>query len=259
MAEKLDLSWFDLNNYKSLKDFTLTQWINALGFRARLNYLLEEKKEDYSDEEKSEIEVAIFSIKNTPILYKVIFSFDGSKNPSFSFNTFSVRSTPVNLFRKISEDCRLKDWENDSDNNDPFNIPVDLIFRRNPKISDMLFTNLLVNLSGTDEQIKKDFLYWLENYRKLMGYYAPKRDFTEKNFNEWVSMQLLPYIDLSLIALYERTSITQYKLGCLLFPDDIEIDSTERIRRTVKPKAEWLLNDSTSISMQAQVYSSFTT
>ena len=259
MAEKLDLSWFDLNNYKSLKDFNLVQWINVLGFRSRLDYLLKEKKGDYSDQEKSHIDIIISTIRNSPLLspFKEISAWE-SIDPSFSFNTCSVRSTSLYLLAKISEDCRLEDWAKDPVNTDPF-IPVDLIFHKNPSIGDMAFTNVLVDLSGSDKQIKKDFLYWLENYRRATGYYAPKKNFTEKNSNEWISMQLLPYIDLTLIALYEGISITQYKLGSLLFPDDIEIDGTERIRRTVKPKAEWLLEQSTSLAMQSQVNSSYTT
>ncbi len=49
MTKKIDPSWFDLNNYKSLMHFDLAQWINVLGFRMRLNYLLKEKKGDYSE------------------------------------------------------------------------------------------------------------------------------------------------------------------------------------------------------------------
>ena len=311
MTKKIDLSWFDLNNYKSLEHFDLAQWINVLGFRMRLNYLLKEKNGDYSDEEISQINSIISTIRNSPLLSPFEeFSAGGSIDSSFSFNTCSVRSTSLYMLAKISEDCRLKDWvavqysneDIDEDigelisnllnfetaqeardfidsnpsiktkgvtkdflrsiegpvNSDSF-IPVDLIFHKNPSLGDISFTSVLVDLSSSDEQISKDFLYWLENYRRETGYYAPKRNFTEKKFNEWITMQLLPYIDLTLIALHEGTSITQYKLGSLLFPDDIEIDGTERIRRTVKPKANWLLEDSTLLAMQSQVNSSYPT
>ena len=252
MKKKIDLSWFDLNNYKSLKHFDLAQWINVLGFRMRLNYLLKEKKGDYSDEEKSQIDSIISTIKYNPLQSPFEdFSTGESTDSSFSFNTCSVRSTSLYLFAKIALDCRLEDWVKDPINTDPF-IPVDLVFHKNPSLGDMSLTNVLVDLSSSDEQISQDFLYWLAHYRRDTGYYAPKKNFTEKNLDEWISMQLLPYIDLTLIALHEGTSITQYKLGYLLFPDDIEIDGTERIRRTVKPKANWLLEDSTSLAMQSQ-------
>ena len=66
--------------------------------------------------------------------------------------------------------------------------------------------------------------------------------FTTIDLQRWVKLKVLSYIDLILISSYEGKTLTQNMLGRVLFPDDYDIDVTERIRQSVKPLADSLLD-----------------
>ncbi len=59
--------------------------------------------------------------------------------------------------------------------------------------------------------------------------------------NKWIKYRVLAYLDLKLISDFEGRSITQNKLGRMIYPDEFDIDLTERIRRSVIPCADSLL------------------
>jgi hypothetical protein len=113
-------------------------------------------------------------------------------------------------------------------------------------------THVVMDLSATDEQILSDFRHWLSAFRKVIGITAPVRNFDERHFKDWIDNQVLPYTDLTLWAKANNTIITQNTLGEALFPDADSVDTTERVRRTVKPKAEHLLREETARALQYQ-------
>ncbi|MCQ8128154.1 DUF6387 family protein [Methylomonas rivi] len=116
-------------------------------------------------------------------------------------------------------------------------------------------TRVTVNLYANDEQIIADFKKWLEKVRQDKNLVAPKKLFNEVDFKEWAEYMILPYLDLIIWSKYNEIKITQPVLGNVLFPDEI-VDTTERIRRTIKPKAEWLMQESTINALALQLSSS---
>jgi hypothetical protein len=112
---------------------------------------------------------------------------------------------------------------------------------------------LTVNLGATDEQLITDFGEWLKTHRSITNYKIREKRFTSKDFSKWISHKVLPYLDLSLIADAENKLLTQNLLGRMLFPDEYNVDLTERIRRSVKPLAEWLLDKKTIQALSFQV------
>lgn len=134
---------------------------------------------------------------------------------------------------------------------DPFRIPLYL----NNSMQELVMVNLL----ATDEQVMRDFQYWLTEYRKAKRhkYEARKKNFTNKDVSEWIEYRVLPYMDLMIVAKLEGKTITNFKAGTLLFPDnvDIDVDPTERVRRTIKPKARLLLKYSALTAIRSQSYS----
>jgi len=90
-------------------------------------------------------------------------------------------------------------------------------------------------------------------YRKACGYYSHEKNFTNKNLAEWNKWRLLPYIDLMLVAKANRAEITQNKIARLIFDDELEVDIVDRLRRTTKPKAEWLIREETVTAIHAQI------
>jgi hypothetical protein len=99
-----------------------------------------------------------------------------------------------------------------------------------------------VNLYATDEHIIEDFKIWLANTRSILNKKSAKKVFSVADFNEWAEYQILPYLDLKSWGLFSGCHLTQAMIGHALFPDEFDIDTTERIRRTTKKKADWLMN-----------------
>jgi hypothetical protein len=99
-----------------------------------------------------------------------------------------------------------------------------------------------VNLYATDEHIIEDFKVWLANARSKLNKKSAKKIFSMADFNEWDEYKILPYLDLKSWGLFSGCHLTQAMIGNALFPDELDIDTTERIRRTTKKKADWLMN-----------------
>ncbi|TPQ24336.1 hypothetical protein C2U68_20270 [Methylomonas koyamae] len=112
---------------------------------------------------------------------------------------------------------------------------------------------LLVNLHATDEHIMEDFKNWLIKTRESSSKKSAKKAFTEIDFKEWTEYKILPFIDLKIWGEISGHRLTNSVVGNLLFPEEPEIDTTERIRRTTKPKAERLLNSSIIDAFGVQV------
>jgi hypothetical protein len=110
-----------------------------------------------------------------------------------------------------------------------------------------------VNMHASDEQIVEDFKNWLANTRRVMNKKTAKKRFSVMDFNEWAEYQILPYLDLKIWSLFSGCHLTQVMIGNALFPDELDIDTTERIRRTTKKKADWLMNHTVLDALGRQI------
>ena len=68
----------------------------------------------------------------------------------------------------------------------------------------------------------------------------PGTKFKEDDYLKWHDFKVLPCLDLSLWAKLKNVSITNKLMGEALFPNEFDLDNTERIRQTVKPLANYL-------------------
>ncbi len=57
------------------------------------------------------------------------------------------------------------------------------------------------------------------------------------------SARVIPYWDLVTIAKYENAKIPNHVLGKALFPDEVDVDITERIRKVTKRKSNNVFSD----------------
>jgi hypothetical protein len=130
--------------------------------------------------------------------------------------------------------------------------PLDIILK-NRKNEDCSNTHVTVDLTATDEQITNDFKHWLTKYRQVIGHKSRETNFTDNDLREWVKYRVLPYFDLMLVLKLEGKSITQAQAARLIFPDEYDVDITERLRRTTKQKADNLFNHSAVVAMQVQL------
>jgi hypothetical protein len=120
--------------------------------------------------------------------------------------------------------------------------PHDLNTKQFSRFDFEKLAHVVVDLTATDEQIKYDFNHWLTHIRQALNCQRPKKLFTRADFDRWVELGIIPYLDLVLIAKIEGKKIKQNQLGKLIFPNDLTVDVVERIRKSTKPLAERLMN-----------------
>jgi Family of unknown function (DUF6387) len=96
---------------------------------------------------------------------------------------------------------------------------------------------LAVRYMASDEQLVTDFKRWLMHIRSLGFTAASERPLSHRDFSRWIEMRILPYWDLVTIAAIDRTPLPNHVIGVALFPDEIEVDTTERVRKVVQPLA----------------------
>jgi hypothetical protein len=260
VSKELDTSWFDLKNYDKLSELDLFGWQCQLAMRS------------YMQNYESTAALWRERIKSQPIIaYNDHDDWEWDcyeEHRSHPFNTVSVKSmSAVNAWYGGNDD-RLSDIWRCCELDNKFDIteeeqeliskPLDIFYKeRGIDIHDYgHFHSVEVSLLATDEQIMSDFHYWLTGYRKAISYESHKKNFTDKDLSEWIEYRVLPYIDLMLIAKLEGKSITQAKAARLIFPDEHDIDITERLRRTTKVKADWLFKDSIIYAIGLQVKAS---
>jgi hypothetical protein len=94
---------------------------------------------------------------------------------------------------------------------------------------------LRINLNASDEQLIENFSHWLALMRA--GDTGSVR-IKKKDFDDWIIAKALPYFDLLNIAKLDGVRITNHLIGDLLFPDEFEVDLSERIRKVTKPKTK---------------------
>ncbi len=123
---------------------------------------------------------------------------------------------------------------------------------------------LRININATDEQLISDFKGFLDEVRKIVllpkrttarGKTFGRKNFTSADFRKWSSLQILAYLDLTAWARFTNKQLTHHMLGEVLFPNEYDVDLTERVTKTVKPLAEFLTSRSGIEALAAQEYS----
>ena len=110
-----------------------------------------------------------------------------------------------------------------------------------------------VDVSGSDEQIKEHFSDWLSNQRAADLELNRRSTRIGKNdFNVWIASKIIPYFDLVTISKIDRVRLSNHKIGDLLFPDEIDVDVAERVRKVTKPKAKKIMSSATIALLEAQ-------
>ena len=289
MKEKFDPSkWFDLKKYDGLSGLDLLGWHRQISIRNLINHTLFseialENREILPPDEWAEennlpmILKWIERIKRNPIIESSI-EYEGFEVKKLScleypFDTHSVKSTPAYSMHFLGTDELLSDVWNccdilmeerivTSEQYELMETPYDLLCknRRNNQgytsiVETEGYAHLIVDLSVTDEQIRKDFKHWLAEYKKTIKYESTKTIFTEIHLSSWVDDRLLPCFDLLLIAKIEDKWLTNDKLAEYLFNDDPQSASDSNIRKTTKTNAEELMQDETLFAIQTQLNS----
>jgi hypothetical protein len=140
---------------------------------------------------------------------------------------------------------------------------------RNSKLSDKYFWGVdisplhsafaQVDLWNSDEKLVEDFKAWVKT-EKAKRYIdvvdnkgsskipdkIRKHPPTQADFNQWAENNVLPYLDLTLWAKANQGKITLETLGEALFAaNELVDDTTLKVTRSTKPKADELMDQST--------------
>lgn len=94
-----------------------------------------------------------------------------------------------------------------------------------------------IDLYHSDEQILDDLRQLLPVIRKTKGVPYGAKDLKLPEIKKAIENRVIPYLDLEIWAEITGVKITQNTMGNALFPDTPDIDTTEKIRRTVRPLA----------------------
>ena len=109
-----------------------------------------------------------------------------------------------------------------------------------------------VDFNATDAQIMSDFSKWLCDFRKVMRMPEQKNTYTPRNLSRWTDLLVLPYIDLYMCSRFRKKPIPQHVIGEILFPNETDVDTTERVRKVVHPLAMRLLEPQLHRALAAQ-------
>jgi hypothetical protein len=109
-----------------------------------------------------------------------------------------------------------------------------------------------VDYGATDEQLVSDFRRWLAHMRDQGFTTASSRAYTMRDFQRWIDLHVLPHFDLTTIARIEGSPLQQHVIGQTLFPDDVDVDVTERVRKVVQPLAKRIFTSQVERALRLQ-------
>lgn len=281
-------TWFDVKNYREAANFTAKDWVCEIGRRKYylniLNNLDDNPKllsESRYDSDEFEVAQMFFSdlIKKQPLVSKKIYFgnsrveklFEDFKNITITEDEYKRDDSSV---KEINEYCAysfLLDSEKKTE------IEEDLLFSGNPtnfkEYADRMFLHLQakekymgpisnleiyegrkfleIDIHASDAQILNEFNIWLKDLRNSSVEFVTER-FSIKDFQDWHASRLLAYWDLTTIARIEKFAIPYHVLGNELFPNEIDVDITERIRKVIKKKCQWLFSEAVLKALEVQ-------
>ncbi|MFI3157510.1 MAG: DUF6387 family protein [Methylococcaceae bacterium] len=276
MTKELDTRWFDLKNYEALKAMSIEGWAWQLEARNHFHTIASGYSKLSDDDHNwmhetwlsiaPTIKAGIVPLDPNDVMDRYMWRADEIVNGN-SFSTASVDSlTSCDLWSIAKDDDLSHVWDAclcvvadnyEGDHNNELskiaNTPIDFHIKKNfSSLADSL-AHVAINLAATDEQIKNDFTHWLTHYRKAVDIQPQKKLFNQVDFDYWVKFGVVPYLDLTLIAKIEGKKITQNKLAQLIFPDEIDVDIVERLRKVTKPTAEMIIKSETYKTLSAQL------
>ena len=276
MSKKFDTSWFDLKNYDKLNELYLLGWITQISLR-NLVYKFEDAARDYQKAIKYNPVHTVnamtwegwFAAKRYQDILRIdpsaIDTYEKDTNNGFidlgdwrnngsklPMNTYSVRGTPLLSHHHLANDNRIDNsWIGDESKT---GFTADIIYKKQniDKYGDKT-THVTVDLAANDNQIMQDFRHWLTEHRKATSNQIIKKDFTQSDFDRWIRIGVIPYLDLSIIAKSEGRKITTTQLAHLIFPDEYDVGTTGRITDTTKPEAMRIIKDEVREALIAQL------
>jgi len=110
-----------------------------------------------------------------------------------------------------------------------------------------------VDLNAPDKLLVDEFKKWLHLTRDDLGIKPPKTSaYTQQDYDAWYSKKLIPYLLLYTWHQTLNIKVAFHEYGKILFPDEFNVDLSEKIRKTIHPQALDLLSTATIYSLEVQ-------
>ena len=274
MNIKNNLRWFDIKNYKKCNELTPQQWAEEINNRIFLRYFLiinpNTLKNDYFIRSAKLLE----NIKKHGLIFdlvgneKFITHTQKEKSNGFVKNLsaldgfgFLYYSDRKESFMEDAEKMNLHSSQTTADINlrleilEKYSLPMstevieslnreNILHNRPPEI-DIGDRFLEFDLNASDEVIIADFKKWLEIERKGYAPNYPPKSFSNSEIQSWCKHQLLAYWDIKTVCEFEKINIKNHEIGSILFPDEPDVDTSERVRKVIKPKVDEVFTEET--------------
>ncbi|MCX7132720.1 DUF6387 family protein [Aeromonas sp.] len=106
-----------------------------------------------------------------------------------------------------------------------------------------------VDLNTPDDILISAFRSWLSETRKIQ-FSEEEETITsfssekvrESHAGRWHSLRVLAYLDLHIIDIASGSKLTHKNYADIIYPDHFDIDTTEKVRKTLQPRAEQALD-----------------
>jgi len=263
--------WFDLQNYSNLENFRFADWSGIISERLAAREMLEINDIEIANDAKNYWEKIRQFGSNVPLsAYPKYESFERIR--SYWIKTEATNIGGIDNLKKIAlysfiyEDENheelLKDlaqlqktnmqWLDDFREGDVETLKSREAIRSKYRAIDMVKIEdlsipkgvITVDLRASDEQLKQNFSAWLDNQRGIDRDIL-KKSVEERDLADWVNSRVVPYFDLITISNIDRSSISNHQIGDLLFPNDIDVEIAERIRKVTRKKARKIFSKTT--------------
>ena len=229
--------WFNLNNYSGTVSFSPSEWHQQLDHRKMILNIFMDPEAEFP-----ELQSVFDTLKESPLKDAYdpkVWSFLGFDEMSGYLDSFFRYVNPINVDDAYSmgigllseigvdEDGRLRtDGEQSYDD----------FMREEPYIS-RVFSHIMINLDGSDAEIKSEFDLHLSLARELSGIESATFHITRGDIERLEKHKILPYFDLLIWEAFEKRKIYASVLIEALFLDnEAAINRGETfITETVKP------------------------
>ena len=263
--------WFDLDNYTKIANKSIAAWSEAVSARHFV-------KTKFADDGPDDSGWAMYFMSSFYLAQETLFELskedfegEGKETALVDMDAFSYAKF-LSAYLQLAPDLPLDeilDYEDGltvippSDASDAIlkqyalvtNLPV---WEMPPDIREALFSQIgslvpvYLDLAAPDELIAKSAVEYAKAIREKLGVSNLKQRITVRDIDKWIDQRLLAYIDLTLW--FEATGVKPpiHQIADLIFPEKLDVDTSEFIRKTVRKNAHLLMSASIGGALTAQ-------
>jgi len=265
-----DLSWFSLDYYQSLADYSFGHWRDLIQDRIHLRHIVSQvaghqeqaetwaklgwdmPQQDMADADQAHLDALAVRLKERPL----------EEKDSWIVPTDADSPLVTATIRPLTGDyLQFLGGRAEEQGVLGLDLPVDgvLLFAKHdiPAIADQpRLAHLVVNVDATKKQLVADFECWIDALQAKVGESktkkSEKKEFKNKDYEkarqEWLDQRVVPYFDLKLIADIEGKKFRDDDLHAKLFPEH-NADKWKITKRRLDDWTKEVFSDRTLVMM----------